>query len=39
MRGMVEVDDVSEMIAILASPAGRGFHGSCVTIDAGITAG
>jgi NAD(P)-dependent dehydrogenase (short-subunit alcohol dehydrogenase family) len=39
MRGVVEVDDVAEMIAILASPAGRGFHGSCVTIDAGITAG
>ena len=39
LRGLVEVDDVSEMIVILASDAGRGFHGSCVTIDAGITAG
>jgi NAD(P)-dependent dehydrogenase (short-subunit alcohol dehydrogenase family) len=39
MRGLVEVDDVANMIAYLASPAGRGFHGSCVTMDAGITAG
>jgi NAD(P)-dependent dehydrogenase (short-subunit alcohol dehydrogenase family) len=39
MRGLVEVDDVSELIAYLASDAGRGFHGSCVTMDAGITAG
>jgi NAD(P)-dependent dehydrogenase (short-subunit alcohol dehydrogenase family) len=39
MRGLVEVDDVSDLIAYLASDAGRGFHGSCVTMDAGITAG
>jgi hypothetical protein len=26
-------------VCMLASPAGRGFHGSCLTIDAGITAG
>jgi len=39
MRGLVEVDDVADMIAVLASDAGRGYHGSCVTIDAGITAG
>jgi len=39
MRGLVEVDDVSEMVAYLASDAARGFHGSCVTMDAGITAG
>lgn len=39
MRGMVEVDDVSEMIAYLASDAARGFHGSCVIMDRGITAG
>lgn len=39
LRGLVEVDDVAEMIAILASDAGRGFHGNCITIDAGITAG
>ena len=39
LRGLVEVDDVADQIALLASPAGRGFHGACVTIDAGITAG
>jgi NAD(P)-dependent dehydrogenase (short-subunit alcohol dehydrogenase family) len=39
MRGLVEVDDVAEMIAYLASDAGRGFHGTCVTMDRGITAG
>ena len=39
MRGVVEVDDVADMIVLLASDAGRGFHGACVSIDAGITAG
>ena len=39
LRGTVEVDDVADLIALLASPAGRGYHGACVSIDAGITAG
>lgn len=39
MRGTVEVEDVADMILMLASPAGRGFHGSCLSIDKGITAG
>lgn len=39
MRGTVEVDDVAAMIAHLASDAGRAFHGACVTVDRGITAG
>ncbi len=39
MRGLVEVDDVADLIVILASPAGRSYHGACVSIDAGITAG
>jgi NAD(P)-dependent dehydrogenase (short-subunit alcohol dehydrogenase family) len=39
MRGTIEVDEVAAMVCMLASPAGRGFHGSCLTIDAGITAG
>ena len=39
LRGLVEVDDVADVICMLASDAGRGFHGSCVTIDAGITEG
>ncbi len=39
MRGTVEVDDVADMVLMLASDAGRGFHGACINIDAGITAG
>ena len=39
LRGTVEVEDVADMIALLASDAGRGFHGACINIDAGITAG
>ena len=39
LRGLVEVADVADMICLLASPAGRGFHGACITIDAGVTAG
>ncbi len=39
LRGMVEVEDVAEMIAFLASDAARGYHGACITIDKGITAG
>jgi NAD(P)-dependent dehydrogenase (short-subunit alcohol dehydrogenase family) len=39
LRGLVEVDDVAEMVAFLASPAASGYHGACITIDKGITAG
>ena len=39
LRGLVEVDDVADMIAFLASEAGRGYHGACINIDRGITAG
>ena len=39
LRGTVEVEDVAELIAMLASPAGRSYHGACLSIDAGITAG
>ncbi len=39
MRGTVEVDDVADMIALLSSDAGRGYHGACINLDAGITAG
>ena len=39
MRGLVEVDDVADMVAYLASESGRGYHGACISIDAGITAG
>jgi NAD(P)-dependent dehydrogenase (short-subunit alcohol dehydrogenase family) len=39
LRGQVEVADVAELVAMLASPAGRGYHGSCIALDAGISAG
>lgn len=39
LRGLVEVDDVAEMVAFLASPAAAGYHGACISIDRGITAG
>ncbi len=39
MRGLVEVEDVADAILMLASPAGRGYHGACINIDKGITAG
>jgi NAD(P)-dependent dehydrogenase (short-subunit alcohol dehydrogenase family) len=39
LRGTVEVVDVADLIAMLASPAGRSYHGACISIDAGITAG
>ena len=39
LRGLVEVDEVAEMVAFLASPAAAGYHGACINIDKGITAG
>jgi NAD(P)-dependent dehydrogenase (short-subunit alcohol dehydrogenase family) len=39
LRGTVDVDEVAAMVAYLASPAARGFHGACINLDAGITAG
>ncbi|WP_231568405.1 SDR family NAD(P)-dependent oxidoreductase [Novosphingobium malaysiense] len=39
LRGLVQVEDVAAQIVMLASPAGRSFHGACINIDAGITAG
>ena len=39
LRGTVEVADVADMIAFLASDAGRSFHGASISIDKGITAG
>jgi len=39
MRGVVDVDDVADLVAYLACDAARGYHGACVSIDAGITAG
>ncbi|TAL02514.1 MAG: SDR family oxidoreductase [Rhodospirillaceae bacterium] len=39
LRGLVEIDDVAEMVAFLASDAARGYHGACISVDHGITAG
>lgn len=39
LRGTVEVEDVADLIAFLASDAARGYHGACIAIDKGITAG
>jgi NAD(P)-dependent dehydrogenase (short-subunit alcohol dehydrogenase family) len=39
LRGVVEIDDVADMVAFLASDAARGYHGAVINIDNGITAG
>lgn len=39
LRGMVEIDDVADLVAFLASDAARGYHGTCISLDKGITAG
>jgi NAD(P)-dependent dehydrogenase (short-subunit alcohol dehydrogenase family) len=38
-RGVIEVEDAAELVAFLASDAARGYHGACINIDKGITAG
>jgi NAD(P)-dependent dehydrogenase (short-subunit alcohol dehydrogenase family) len=38
-RGMCEIEDVAECVAFLATDAARGYHGACINIDAGVTAG
>ena len=39
LRGLVEVDEVADMVAYLATDAASGYHGACINIDKGITAG
>ena len=39
LRGLVELDDVADMIVFLASDAARGYHGGCIVIDKGLSAG
>jgi NAD(P)-dependent dehydrogenase (short-subunit alcohol dehydrogenase family) len=39
LRGLVEVADMANMIAYLASDAADGFHGAIIQMDKGITAG
>lgn len=38
LRGLVEVDEVAELVAFLATPAASGYHGACINLDKGITA-
>lgn len=38
-RGLTEIDEVAEMIAVLASERGKAYHGSAVMLDCGSTAG
>lgn len=38
LRGLVEVEEVAELTAFLATPAAGGYHGACINIDKGITA-
>ncbi len=39
LRGLVDIEDVADMVVHLASPAGRGCHGACMVIDKGMCAG
>lgn len=39
LRGLVAVEEAANLVAHLASPAAQGFHGACINIDRGITAG
>jgi NAD(P)-dependent dehydrogenase (short-subunit alcohol dehydrogenase family) len=38
LRGLVEVEEVAELVAFLATPASAAYHGACINIDKGITA-
>lgn len=39
VKGLCEIEDVAECVAFLATDAARGYHGACINIDAGVTAG
>ena len=39
LRGMVEIEEVAQTIAYLATPAASSFHGAVINIDQGITLG
>ena len=39
LRGMVEIDQVADMVAYLSTDAASGYHGACINVDNGITAG
>lgn len=39
LRGLVEIEQVADMVAYLATDASSGYHGACINLDNGITAG
>lgn len=39
LRGLVDVEDAAQLVAFLASDAASAYHGACINIDKGITAG
>jgi NAD(P)-dependent dehydrogenase (short-subunit alcohol dehydrogenase family) len=39
VRARIEVEEVADVIAFLVSDAARGFHGTCVTLDNGVSLG
>ena len=39
LRGVVEVGDVADLVTFLASDMARGYHGTCLSLDNGCTAG
>lgn len=39
LRGLVEVEQVANMVAYLATDAAEGYHGACINLDNGISAG
>ncbi|MYM62365.1 SDR family NAD(P)-dependent oxidoreductase [Pseudomaricurvus sp. HS19] len=39
LRGLVEMDEVADMVAFLASDQAQGYHGACIVIDKGMCAG
>jgi NAD(P)-dependent dehydrogenase (short-subunit alcohol dehydrogenase family) len=36
---LCEIEDVAECVAFLATDAAKAYHGACIQIDAGVTAG
>ncbi len=39
LRGLVELEEVADMVAFLSSEKAHGYHGACIVIDKGMGAG
>ena len=39
LRGVLDTEEIARMVAYLASPAAKAFHGACVNIDGGASVG